>query len=105
MTTAAELETAVTASVASGDAVRDARVAKAAILQAFHYSPAAPADVLLEAAIRTAGWLRDVDPAFASVSLDGDNVEYRQPNGSALRNSGAQALLSPWRVRRARGGF
>ena len=105
MTTAAELETAVTASVSSGDAVRDAQIAKAAILQAFHYAPATPANVLEEACIRTAGWLRDVDPGFASVSLDGDNVEYRPAHGSALRNSGAQALLSPWRVRRARGGF
>ena len=105
MTTAAELETAVTASVASGDAVRDSQIARAAILMAFSYAPGSPADVLEEASIRTAGWLRDVDPGFSSVSLDGDNVEFRPAHGSALRNSGAQALLSPWRQRRARGGF
>ena len=105
MTTAVELEDAVSATVGTGDATRDLQIARAAIMSAYDYAPSAPVAILREAAIRTAGWLRDVSPGFSSATLDGDSAEYRQAHGSALRSSGAQALLSLYRVRRARGGF
>ena len=105
MTTAVEIQAEVAAEVGTGDATRDAQLAAAAVLACFDYAPGAPVPLLREASIRCAGWLRDAHPGHASVSLDGDSVEYRPAHGSALRNSGAQALLSTYRARRARGGF
>lgn len=68
------------------------------------YAPGAPADVKDEALLRTAGYLFADEPAAkAWRRLDvGEAValEPRAP-GSALRLSGAAALLSPYRVRRA----
>ena len=95
----------VTARVGSGDSTRDTELATAAAALVDRYAPDAPATVANEAAVRTAGWLRDSEPAFDAVSIDGDNVNYRPPNASPLRASGAAALLSPYRVRRARAGF
>lgn len=95
----------VTARVASGDATRDTELATVAAALVDRYAPDAPVSVANEAAVRCAGWLRDSEPAFESVSLDGDSVSYRPPHGSPLRASGAQAMLSPYRVRRARAGF
>ena len=42
---------------------------------------------------------------MSSIALDGDSTEFRPAAASALRGSGAQAMLSTWRVRRAVGGF
>ena len=68
------------------------------------YAPGAPDTIKTEAIIRTAGYLHaDAPGARVMRRLQvGDNVtiEPRAP-GSALRLSGAAALLSPWRVRRA----
>ena len=105
MTTAVELQTRVAAVTASGDPARDVELAEVAVLACYDYAPAAPAVTLREAAIRMAGWLRDVEPGHEAVTLDGDQVQSRPSHGSALRNSGAMALLSPHRRRRAPGGF
>ena len=95
----------VAAVTASGDDERDRELAELAVEACNAYAPAAPVSAVREAAVRMAGWLRDVSPGHEAVTLDGDAVQHRMSHGSALRNSGAQALLSVYRVRRAPGGF
>ena len=58
-------------------------------------APDAPAEIAREAAIRTAGWLRQT-----SVTL-GQLDQLRAHAVNAVRASGARALLAPWVVRRA----
>ena len=54
-----------------------------------HYAPSAPTSIQNEAFTRLAGWLFDSDPS-------GSN-----PGGpTALRASGAQSLLGPYKIRR-----
>ena len=66
------------------------------------YAPEAPEAVQNEAVIRTAGWLAEQPPAGVRSETIGDEAyEYAPAMVSALRHSGAMALLSPWRVRRA----
>ena len=57
-------------------------------------APDAPSEIAREAAIRCAGWLRQ-----SSVTL-GQLSELRSHGTSAVRASGARALLGPW-VRRS----
>ena len=66
------------------------------------YAPDAPEVVLNEAVIRCAGWLNE-QPAAAvrSESIGDVETAYAPSMHSALRHSGAMALLSPWKVRRA----
>ena len=66
------------------------------------YAPAAPDAVANEAAIRCAGWLADKPSASLQSERFGD-VEISWATGqlSALRHSGAMALLSAFKVRRA----
>ena len=68
------------------------------------YAPACPYDVHNEALLRTAAYLHADNPemrVFRSVKVgDALDLEPRAP-GSAVRLSGAGALMSPWRVRRA----
>ena len=68
------------------------------------YAPAAPDEVHDEAVIRTAGYLLESPTAggvFRELKV-GDDVDlsFRLP-GNPVRLSGAGALLSSWRVRRA----
>lgn len=81
-------------------------------------APGAPADVLNEAAVRMAGWLSDDLRPVGAVSV---GVDYGAPElgagrnatlnrqltyhrgQSAMRLSGARALLAPWRRRGAVG--
>ena len=94
----------------SGDPVVG-RVVRAAMISCFSYSPVAPDEVLLEASARLAGWLLGTRPhAKSTVSLDpsGTRLDMEFTNSQAtpngLRASGASALLSPFKVRRAIGG-
>ena len=87
------------------------RVVRAAMLSCFCYAPVAPDEVLLEASARLAGWLLGTRPhAKSTVSLDpsGTRLDMEFTNSQAtpngLRASGASALLSPFKVRRAIGG-
>ena len=70
------------------------------------YAPLAPQDVQNEAAIRVIGYLKDT-PKSAVLSIDGGGRGFSSgttyPSGvrSALRHSGAMAILSPWKIRRA----
>ena len=78
-------------------ATRLLSVSKALVL---NYAPNAPTAVRDESCIRVAGYLDAASGGAALRSLKaGDvNFEFRSP-GSALRLSGAAALLSPWRRR------
>ena len=58
------------------------------------YSPDAPADVANEAAILYVAYLREsVNPATPDST--------GPTRATAFRHSGAQALISPWKIRRA----
>lgn len=77
------------------------QIARSALDICAHYASAAPFRVLIEAAVRCAGWMRDSDPGVASRSVaDGTDVVPRAAVTGALRGSGAQAMLSAYRVRR-----
>ena len=68
------------------------------------YAPDAPEDVLNEAIIRAAGWLQDSrhSSVVSELNFGGAlDMRFRSPAASCVRASGAAALLSPWRVRRA----
>lgn len=66
------------------------------------YAPAAPQSVKDEAVIRTAGWLAEQPHASIRSEVTGEiRTDYNTASLSALRHSGAMALLSPWKVRRA----
>jgi len=67
------------------------------------YAPSAPGEVQDEAAIRFSGYLA-ASPGFGAYrKLEVGSTTYEMPptHGPAFRNSGAMALLSPWKVRRA----
>ena len=66
------------------------------------YAPGAPDAVASEAAIRCAGYLAEMPAAAVRSEAVGDvSTTYAASQVSALRHSGAMALLSPWKVRRA----
>ena len=66
------------------------------------YAPLAPLAIHREAVIRTAGWLVEQPAAAVRSESVGDiSTAYAATHTSALRHSGAMALLSPWKVRRA----
>lgn len=66
------------------------------------YANAAPDSIANEAVIRCAGWLAEQPHASIRSESQGDiSTSYATSEVSALRHSGAMALLSPWKVRRA----
>ena len=66
------------------------------------YAPDAPDAVQNEAAIRCAGWLNEQPAAAVRSESVGDISTAYAPNmQSALRHSGAMALLSTFKVHRA----
>ena len=87
---------------------RVAEVARAALVLCHTYAPGTPDEILREAAIRVTAWLigtrpnarteRKADPSGTGLEIQFQN-QTATPN--ALRNSGALALLSPYKVRRA----
>ena len=67
-----------------------ARIDATARAMVLEFAPDAPDAIHDEAYVRLAGWLYDADPSGST------------PGGpSALRSSGAAAILSPFKVRRA----
>ena len=93
-------ETALASALAVNQALADRLlpVAKALVER---YGPAAPDSVANEATIRCAGWLADTPGASLQSEQYGDvEVSWSTSQLSALRHSGAMALLSPWKVRR-----
>ena len=94
--TAAELGAAI--GVDSNTATRLLAVASALVER---YAPEAPEAISNEGAIRSAGWLADQPSAAIRSETEGDiSTDYAPSQMSALRHSGAMALLSPWKVRR-----
>ncbi len=66
------------------------------------FAPDAPQPIKDEALIRTAGYLAEQPrAAIRSESIGDVATAFTPSNTSALRHSGAMALLSPWKVRRA----
>ena len=66
------------------------------------YAPGAPDVIKREAAIRCAGWLSEAPSAGVRSETAGPfSTDYTPSMTSALRHSGAMALLSPRKVRRA----
>ena len=78
------------------------RVGVAASAMVEQYAPGAPQALKDEAVIRFAGYLAQSD--FGGIVKEGigpKEVEYTVNHAAMFRNSGAAALLSRWRVRRA----
>ena len=83
-------------------------VSKASLVVCFNYAARTPTEVLIEAAIRLAGWIlgtrahasgsRTEDPSSTVLQLEFTN---KQATANGLRASGASALLSRFVVRRA----
>lgn len=66
------------------------------------YAAGAPQSIKNEAVIRCAGYLADMPAASLTMSTVGPmTLQLAPARQSALRHSGAMALLSPWKVRRA----
>ena len=62
----------------------------------------APQSIRNEAVIRCAGWLFGSKPrGLTAIKVSGTDLEFSSTAASALRASGAMALLSRWKVRRA----
>ena len=90
------------AAVIGGDATRAGHLLSAAWALVQRHAPAAPAGILREAVIRTAGWLAEQPAASIRSEDTGDIATGFAPSmQSALRSSGSMALLSPWKIRRA----
>ena len=68
------------------------------------YSPGAPQPILDESVVRCSGWMFQSTPGLADSKLSAGPVDIQKtfsPGLSALRHSGAMALLSSWKIRRA----
>ena len=84
------------------DAALDALAEAGAALVERH-APGAPAAVRSEALVRIVGYLAGSDyGAIVKESIGPQDFELTVNHSSCFRNCGAAALLSPWRVRRAR---
>ena len=83
------------------DASTATRVLAVASELVMRHAPDAPNAISNEAVIRTAGWLAEQPSAAIRSETEGDIRTSFVPTQSALRHSGAMALLSPWKVRRA----
>ena len=95
--TAAQLAEAV--GIDSKTAGRLLAVAAASVNR---FAPDAPDAISNEAVIRTAGWLAEQPAAAIRAETEADiSTSYAPSMQSALRHSGAMALCSPWKFRRA----
>ena len=84
------------------DATRAGHLLAAAWALVQRYAPTAPDGVLREAVIRTAGWLAEQPAGSITNEAQGDiRTGFAPSMHSALRHSGAMALLNPWKIRRA----
>ena len=96
--TAQELD----AEVRAGSVERAGRILAVAAAIVLGYAPAAPDAVQNEAAIRIGGYLAQSDfGTIRSESMGPRSVSYTLNHSSLLRTSGAQALLTRWKIRRA----
>lgn len=66
------------------------------------YAPDAPQEIKDESVIRCAGYIAQSDyGSIQSETIGPRDVTYRTQHAGFFRNSGAAALLAPWRVYRA----
>lgn len=66
------------------------------------YAPDAPTEIANEAKLRFGAYLLNTSDTLGYRKLNmGVDVEMMHLHGPMFRNSGAAALLTPWRVRRA----
>ena len=94
-------ETELAAALGVNQALAD-RLLPVVVSLVERYATGAPVAVQNEAAIRCAGWLADTPGASLQSEQYGDlGATWAPGQLSALRHSGAMALLSPWKVRRA----
>ena len=94
--------TALAEALAVTQALAD-RLHPVAVALVDQYAPPAPEGVANEACIRVGGWLAEQPAASVTMEQTGDiATRYAVNNLSALRHSGAAALLTYWKVRRAR---
>lgn len=78
------------------------RLLSVAKVQVEHYAPNAPEALQNEAAIRFAGYLAEADSGAVQTKNVGPLTEELVTNHApAFRNSGAEALLTRYKVRRA----
>ena len=90
------------AALGEDDDTATARFGATAAALVQRYAPDAPEPIKCEAVIRTAGWLREAPSYGARTEREGEVMTSFSPNMTgALRASGAMALLSPWKIRRA----
>ena len=85
------------------DDTRAGEIGELAAALVERYSPGAPADVKDEAVIRFAGYLSQ-SASFGAIRKGGVgplSVEYITNHASMFRNSGAAAILTHWKIRRA----
>ena len=97
----------IKASIAGGASLTDDRAAalgEVASAQVERFAPSAPGAVKNEAVVRLAGWQHAREPKpIQAVTVGAIRMDFRERfySPDALRNSGARALLTPWRARRA----
>ena len=93
--------TALAEALAVNQALAD-RLLPVAVALVTRYAPEAPDTIANEAVIRCAGWLSEAPASGARMERVGDiSTTWTASATGALRSSGAMALLSPWKVRRA----
>ena len=88
--TATELATAIRVGDTPEETAQVDRLLATATALVLRHAPDAPGDIHTEAAVRVAGYLFDMPQAARGAGY-----------GDTLRNSGALALMLPWRVHRA----
>ena len=90
------------AEVAAGGLDRAGRILAVASAIVLDYAPHAPDPVANEAVIRLAGYLAQSDyGAIRSETIGPKSVSYSVNHSSLMRSSGAMALLTRWKIRRA----
>ena len=92
-------KTALAAAIGSSEEVAG-RLGPVVAALVERYADGAPEAVKSEAVIRASGWLQRSKPGLRKIGISSVDIEYSSGQ-SALRNSGAMALLSPWKIRRA----
>ena len=92
---------ALSAALGEDDVAAVQRLGSTAAELVERYAPDAPQAIRNEAVIRCAGYLRE-QPAGAvrGEQVGGISTNFAVTHTSALRHSGAMALLSSWKVRR-----
>ena len=78
------------------------RLGETAAAMVERYAPGAPRAVRNEAVIRFAAYLAQTPKGgITKIGTRGVDIEFSTNHAGMFRNSGAAALLSPWKVRRA----